>query len=521
MNLPHLLIPDWLALSGYLVLTLAIGAWASRRHAGSDELFLAGRSLGPLAVGFSLFASNVSSDTIIGLPGAAYATGISAANYEWMASVVLVVSLVAVYPVLARARVSTMPELLQRRFDRRMRTYLSVVTLFLSVVLDTSGTLYAGALVLTTFIGHFALWQATLAIALFTAGYTAAGGLRAVVYTDVMQALVLLVGASVLAWIVFGQYGHSWSAVLARVPHSHLSLIRPPGDPGVPWPGLLTGLPVVGFYYWTMNQYIAQRVLGARDLASSSRGALLAALLKLAPLFIMTLPGAMAIGLLPHLRNADDVWPQLVVRYAPHGLLGLILAALLAALMSTCSATLNSAATLVTLDFVQPARPQWDSRQLARCGRLFTLATAVAAALWAPQIAHFQGLWAYLQQVFAYIASPLVATFVLGLALPRLGPAAALRGLGCGHAVALALFAAGEAGWLSIHFTVVGGVLFVATALLTLGWMAWLGERDRLAADSAAARLVERNGLPRLPRDVWALALAVLGGVALLLWAFA
>ena len=517
----HLLGTDWLALGGYLLLTLAVGVWTTRRNAGSDELFLAGRSLGPLAVGFSLFASNVSSDTIIGLPGAAYATGISAANYEWMASVVLLVSLVFVYPVLARSRVSTMPELMQRRFDPRMRLYLSAITLFLSVVLDTAGTLYAGALVLTTFIGHFTLWQATLAIALFTAAYTAAGGLRAVVYTDVLQAVVLLVGASVLAWIVFGQYGHSWSAVLARVPHSHLSLIRPPADPGVPWPGLLTGLPVVGFYYWTMNQYIAQRVLGARDLAASSRGALLAALLKLAPLFIMTLPGAMAIGLLPPLHHPDEVWPRLVLHYAPHGLIGLMLAALLAALMSTCSATLNSAATLLALDFVQPRRPHWDSLQLARAGRVFTVLIALLAALWAPQIVHFQGLWAYLQQVFAYVASPLVATFVLALALPPLGPTAALRGLVSGHLLALLVFAAVRAGWLDIHFTVVGGVLFAGTLLLTLAWMAWLGPRDRLAPESPRALLVSRSGLPRLPRDAWVLGAAVLAGVAAILWAFA
>ena len=521
MITPRLLTPDWLALGVYFVLTLVVGAWAARRHTGSDDLFLAGRSLGPLAVGFSLFASNVSSDTIIGLPGAAYATGISAANYEWMASLVLLVSLVAVYPVLARARVSTMPELMERRFDPRMRRYLSAVTLFLSVVLDTAGTLYAGALVLTTFIGHFTLWQATLAIALFTAAYTAAGGLRAVVYTDVLQALVLLAGASVLAWIVFGQYGHSWSAVLARVPHSHLSLIRPPGDPGVPWTGLVTGLPVVGFYYWTMNQYIAQRVLGARDIAASSRGALVAALLKLTPLFIMTLPGAMAIGLLPPLHHPDEVWPQLVLHYAPHGLIGLMLAALLAALMSTCSATLNSAATLLALDFVRPLRPHWSNLQLARSGQVFTVLIAVLAAAWAPQIVHFEGLWAYLQQVIAYVASPLVATFVLGLALPAFGPSAALRGLGSGHVLAVLVFAAVQAGWLRIHFTVVGGVLFVGTLLLSLGWMAWLGPRDRVAADSPRALLVSRAGLPRLPRDVWLLGACVLAGVGALLWAFA
>lgn len=225
---------DWAAIGAYLLATVLIAAAATRRRATASELFLAGRSLGPLAVGFSLFASNISSDTLIGLPGAAYATGISAANYEWMASAVLVFSLVWVYPVLMRSRVATMPELFERRFDARMRKYLAGITLFLSIVLDTAGTLYAGALVLRTFFPQLGLGQAALGLALFTAAYTAAGGLRAVAYTDVMQALVLLIGSALLAWTVFGQYGHSWAAVRAAVPQSHLSLIRPMGDPGVP-----------------------------------------------------------------------------------------------------------------------------------------------------------------------------------------------------------------------------------------------------------------------------------------------
>ena len=511
---------DYAAIAAYFLLTLAIGAWTARGLTTAGELFLAGRSLGPLAVGFSLFSSNISSDTLIGLPGAAYSTGISAANYEWMASFVLVVSMFWVLPVLMRARVATMPELMERRFDRRMRRYLSAVTLFLSVVLDTSGTLYAGALVITTFFPGFGLAATAFWLAMFTAAYTAAGGLRAVVYTDVMQAIVLLLGAAVLAWAVFGQYDHSWAQVVARVPASHLSLIRPVGDPGVPWPGLLTGLPIVGFYYWTMNQYIIQRVLGARDLPAAGRGAALAALLKLLPLFLMTLPGAMAIPLLPHLQHPDRVWPELVARYAPDGLAGLILAGLVAALMSTCSATMNSAATLLTVDFVEPARPHWTQSQLTTAGRLFTVVIAVAAGLWAPQILHFQGLWTYLQQAFAYVASPLVAVFAYGLLSRRLGPRAALRGLASGHILAGAVFLANRAGWVPIHFTVIGGVLFAATLVLTWAWARVLGEADRLAPDSPRAALVDRTALPTLPRDLRWVAAVVLAAIAAMLWMF-
>lgn len=511
---------DYYAIAAYFLVTIAIGAWATRAHSNADELFLAGRSLGPVAVGFSLFASNISSDTLIGLPGAAYSTGISAANYEWMASLVLVFSMFWVLPILMRARVTTMPELMERRFDSRMRKYLSAITLFLSIVLDTAGTLYAGALVLTTLAPGLSLSQTALVLALFTAAYTAAGGLRAVVYTDVMQAVVLLFGAGLLAWTIFGQFDHSWANVMARVPASHLSLIRPLDDPGVPWLGLITGLPIVGFYYWTMNQYIIQRVLGARDLPASSRGALFAAGLKLLPLFLMTLPGAMAIPLLPHLQHPDQVWPALVVRYAPVGLAGLIIAGLLAALMSTCSATLNSAATLLTVDFIEPRRQHLSQRQLTLLGRLLTVAIALIAGIWAPQIQHFQGLWSYLQQVFAYVASPLVAMFIFGPASPRLGAMAAWRGLASGHVASALLFIGARMGWVTIHFTVIGGVLFAITLLFTWLWMRHLGEADRPAAQSPAVRLIDRQGLANLPVDVRWGAGVVLIGIAALLWAF-
>ncbi|MDD4886234.1 MAG: sodium/solute symporter [Thiomonas sp.] len=516
----HLQVLDLYAIAAYFAVTLGIGLWATRARPTASELFLAGRSLGPVAVGFSLFASNISSDTLIGLPGAAYRTGISAANYEWMASLVLVFSMFWVLPVLMRARVTTMPELMERRFDRRMRKYLSAVTLFLSLVLDTAGTLYAGALVITALVPGVSLGTTAFGLALFTAAYTAAGGLRAVVYTDVMQAVVLLAGSAVLAWTVFGHYDHSWAQVLERVPASHLSLIRPLDDPGVPWLGLITGLPVVGFYYWTMNQYIVQRVLGARDLPAAGRGAMFAAGLKLLPLFLMTLPGAMAIPLLPPLQHPDQVWPQLVARYIPSGMAGLIIAGLLAALMSTCSATLNSAATLLTVDFVEPRRAHWSQAQLTTLGRVFTLIIALAAGLWAPQIQNFQGLWSYLQQVFAYVASPLVAIFVFGLASPRLGPKAALRGLASGHALSALIFLGERAGWVPIHFTVIGGVLFVLTLLLTAGWMRALGAADRPSPDSARAKLISRVGLPRLPSDLRWSAGVVLLGIAGTLWMF-
>ncbi|MBU6439366.1 MAG: sodium/solute symporter [Betaproteobacteria bacterium] len=512
---------DFIAIAVYFVLTAAIGLWTARGRTTSLELFLAGRSLGPVAVGFSLFSSNMSSDTLLGLPGEAYRHGISVASYEWMASLTLVVSAYLILPVLVRSRVATIPEFMERRFDARLRKYLSGMTLVLVMVVDTSGGLYAGALVLRTFLPGLEMLHATLAIALFTALYTAAGGLRAVVYTDVMQTVVLLLGSATLALIVFGKFDFSWAQVLRQVPPEHLHLVRPSDDPGLPWIGLLTGVPVACFYYWNLAQHIAQRVLGARDLAAASRGAMIAGALKLLPLFLMTLPGALAIPLLPGLEQPDQAWPAMVARFVPAGLAGIVLAGLLAALMSTCSATLNSAATLLVSDFVQPARPGLSSARSARIGRVATVVFAVGAGLWAPNIQYFPGLWAYLQELLAYIVPPVLALFTLGLACRGFGPAAALRTLASAHAASALLFGAKLMGWLSLHYAVVGSVVFAITLLLAAGWMRALGAADRPAPGSARLELVRRDNLPRLPLDVRLGALAVLLGCLGILLAFA
>ncbi|MFC0267848.1 SLC5 family protein [Kushneria aurantia] len=509
---------DFIVIAAYFTVTALIGWYAARGRTTSEDLFLAGRTLGPVAIGFSLFASNISSDTLVGLPGAAYSTGISAANYEWMAGIVLMFTALFVLPVLMRAKVTTMPELMERRFDARLRKYLSVITLLLAILLDTAGTLYAGGLIVTTFIPGLNLWLVCAVLALFTAVYTALGGLRAVVWTDVMQAIVLLTGSALMTWIIFGHFDHSWSNVREQLSPERLSLIRPLDDPGVPWLGLLTGLPIVGFYYWTMNQYVVQRILGARNLQAAGRASVFAALLKLLPIFIMTLPGAMAVPLLPHLDHPDQVFPTMVKTFTPTGLTGLILAGLIAALMSTLSATLNSSATLLTLDFVKPARPHLDDYQLARWGRIFTFVVALIAALWGPMIQYFSGLWTYLQQVFAFVASPLVATFLMGLWVKQLGSSAALRGLACGHALSALLFVLIETGLLGLHFTIAGGVICAATALFTWGWMKQLGSADRPGKDDQRITLIAKQGLERVPRDVLVGIVVVLILTGVIVW---
>lgn len=477
---------DYAIVALYLLIVVVLCVRVTRRAPDLDELFLAGRSLGPPVIGLSLFASNISSTTLIGLPGAAWEHGISVANYEWMAALVLLFSALFVAPLFIGQRLTTVPELLERRFDARLRKYLSATSLFLSVVLDTADSLYAGALVLMLFVPGLELAPTCAVLALFAGLYTTAGGLRAVAYTDVLQALVLLIGSLVLSILVFAQFDFSWSQVTARLEPDHLSLIRPLDDPALPWLGTLIGLPILGFYYWTMNQYVAQRLLGARSAEAAARGALLAAGLKLLPLFLMVLPGAMAAALFSDLERADTVFPRMIAEFAPPGLAGLMLAALLAAIMSSVDSTLNSASTLLMVDFVQPRRPDLDPQRLAQWGRYSTLILMCLAAAWAPAIDHFPGLFAYLQQAFAYVTPPLVAVFALALCSHRVGTRAAWRGVIAGHLFSAVVFIAAQLGWHQLHFTIVAGLLF-AFSLVAIIACQYLPDADRPTAAQLAS----------------------------------
>jgi SSS family solute:Na+ symporter len=466
MTPAQLTLPDLIVFAGYGLLVVAIAIVTARRTRSGEDLFLAGRRLGWAPIGLSLFASNISSTTLIGLAGAAYSWGIAVANYEWMAAPILVLMALVFAPLYLNARIGTVPEYLERRFDWRARRYFSALTLVANIVVDTAGTLFAGALVLTTFIPELDLFAAALLLAAVAAAYTAAGGLAAVVYTDVVQAVLLLIGAVLVTVLSFARIDFDWSAVVAATPPEQRSLFLPLSDPNLPWLGVLVGVPVLGFYFWCTNQFIVQRVLGARDLANARAGALLAGLLKLPVLLIMVLPGVIAVLILPPLENGDQVFPALISELLPAGLSGLILAALAAALMSSIDSTLNSASALLTLDFIQPWRPGLKPRQLAWIGRgaigLFML---LAAAI-APLIGHFEGLFHYLQTALSYLVPPVAVVFLFGAFWRRPDAVSALATLLGGHALSALLFVLWLAGWLQLHFTLVAGLGFAASALI-------------------------------------------------------
>lgn len=456
-------------IAAYFVAVLFIGFWVARKTKDDEDLFLAGRKLGWAPIGFSLFASNISSTTLIGLAGAAYTWGIAVSNYEWMAAIILVIFVLFFVPFYIRSRISTVPEFLEKRFDRRSRIYFSGLTLVANVVVDTAGSLFAGAMVLKVFFPGLNILLACIVLAVVAGLYTAAGGLAAVVYTDVIQAVVLLLGTALLTLFVFESYDFSWAAAVAATPPDHLHLIRPLSDPDLPWLGLITGVPILGFWYWTTNQYITQRVLGARDIAHARWGSVLGGGLKLVPLFTMVLPGALAISLLPGLDDPDQVFPMLVTTLLPVGVVGLVLAGLIAAIMSSIDSTLNSASTLVVCDFIQTETHQLGPKEMAKAGRITTLVLMVVAAAWAPWIANFGGLFAYLQQAFSILVPPVAAIFLVGVFWRRTTGTAALVTLIAGHVIGALLFVLGQVGLWPLHFTITAGLMTaVSIAILTL-----------------------------------------------------
>lgn len=466
MNGLSLEIIDLFVMGVYFALVLYIGLRMAKRTHSGDDLFLAGRKLTWIPIGFSLFASNISSTTLVGLTGAAYTWGIAVSNYEWMAAFILVFFAIFFVPYYLNAKITTVPEFLQRRFDRRSRVYFSGLTLFSNIVVDTAGTLFAGAIVLRAFFPEIDLFTACLGLALIAGLYTAAGGLAAVVYTDVLQAAVLLIGACLVSYLSFAQVDFSWANIVAETSPEKLSLMLPLDDSNLPWLGTIVGVPILGFYFWCTNQFIVQRVLGARNIAHARWGVLLAGFLKLPVLYIMVMPGVMAGLFLPQLENGDAVFPTLVTTLLPAGLVGLVMAGLLAAIMSSVDSTLNSASALVTMDFLRPEERGWSPRQTARAGRISILVFMLLAASISPLIGNFSGLFHYLQSALAYLVSPVVVVFIIGLFWRRATATAAITTLVGGHAVSAIFFILSLLDVVSFHFTIIAGILALLSAIL-------------------------------------------------------
>lgn len=448
----------------YLVGIIGLGLILSRRRATATDFFLADHGARWPTIGLSLVASNVSATGLIGITGSAYALGVSVYNYEWVASLILVLFATVFLPDVIRSGVFTMPEFLERRYDRRVRLWFAGLSLLLGILLDAAG-LYGGALLLRGLIPSLSTQVAVAILAVMAGCCVVSGGLRAVMVTHTVQAVVVLSAALVLAIFAIELAG-GLSNLFRVVDPAKLSLIQPASDPVMPWTGLLFGAPILSFYFWCTNQTMVQRMLAARTLRDAQMGALLAGFLKLLILFLVVLPGIAAIVLFPHLKHGDEAYPALLFGLMPPGLLGLSLAAFAGALLAQLSGAYLSAATLITMDIIRVAKPGLGEESLAKHGRVATVACILVSVLWAPQIERFPSLWQYLQAVLAYATPPVVALFIVG-ALWRGATAhgaivAAVVGNGAGG-VMLALTALNV---IDLHFLHVAPLILIVTILM-------------------------------------------------------
>lgn len=397
----------------YLLFVVILGFYIGSRHKGAEDYFLAGRNLTWPLIGFSLFASNMSSNSLVGLTGSGYVTGFSVFSYEWMAIIVLIIFAVFFLPFYLRNKIYTVPEYLERRFNYFTRAYASAIAIILNVLVDVAATLYAGGVLIQLIFPQFALWEIIAILAVVAGLYTISGGLSAVVYTDAIQAIILIFGSILITYFAWNASG-GFAEVMKITDKTHFDIIKSSSDPELPWPGL-AGVFLLGFYFWGTNQYITQRALASKTTSEGQWGSMFAGLLKISILFIMIFPGVFARVLYPEMEEVDKLYPTMLFDLLPTGILGLVLAGFIAALMSSIDSGLNSVSTLVTMDFITKIKPDWDQKQLMKVGRWVTFIVMIIATAWAPQIIHFEKLWDYLQQALSWFCPPIIALFMVGL----------------------------------------------------------------------------------------------------------
>ena len=442
---------DWTIICIYFLILLGIVLSASRRQKTTTDYFLAGRNVGFFAIGASIFASNIGSEHIVGLAGQGASTGLAMAHYELHAWIVVLLAWVFV-PFYYQSKVFTMPEFLEKRFGKEPRWILSIVSLTAYVLTKVSVTVYAGALVFQTLLPDTfgspqnAFWVGAITTVTLTGLYTVAGGLRAVLYTDLLQTIILLIGSTAITYFGLIELGgFNELRVFASENVAQYALWRPLSDPDFPWLGILIASPIVGIWYWCTDQYIVQRTLAAKDLKTARRGALLGAFFKIWPVMIFLVPGLIgaalnAKGILEISIDTngniigDQVFPTMVATLLPEGLRGLVVAGIIAALMSSLSSLFNSTATLFTLDIYKKIKPKVSEQKLVLIGRMATLVVVVFGLLWIPIMPMISkgGLYQYLQSVQGYLAPPITAVFLLGLFNSRINSKGATWGLSLG-----------------------------------------------------------------------------------------
>ncbi|MBN1832586.1 MAG: sodium:solute symporter [Deltaproteobacteria bacterium] len=472
---------DWMVIVGYFLIILGIAWWViKKREDTSTDYFLAGRHLGWFIVGASIFASNIGSEHLVGLAGSGATDGVAMAHYELHAWCLLVLGWIMA-PFYMRSKVFTMPEFLERRFSPAARTVLSVISLIAYVLTKIAVGIFAGGIVFSVllpdmnFLGMDSFWLGSILVIILTGIYTILGGLRAVAYTEALQTIILIFG-SILVTIFGLKALGGWEELRTIAGSDMFNLWKPLVPAGVestwapvkeagrmawyfndnyPWLGMLFCAPIIGLWYWTTDQYIVQRMLGAPNETEARRGSIAAAFLKLLPVLIFIIPGMIAFALassgkIPTMQaelygggselirdNAQKAFPLLVAHVLPIGVRGIVVAGLLAALMSSLAGVFNASSTLFTMDFYSRLRPNSTQHQLVWTGRVVTTIMVLIGLLWIPVIQGGKGLYDYLQGVQSYLAPPIFVVFFLGVFNKRLNAKGCLSALIVGFIMGL------------------------------------------------------------------------------------
>ena len=438
---------DWIVLGIYFLILIVVAVWvALQRNKNTEDYFLAGRNVGWFVIAASIFASNIGSEHVVGLAGTGFSSGTPLAHYELHAWIVLLLGWLFL-PFYMRSGAFTMPEFLEKRFDSRSRWFLSVFSLFAYVLTKVSVTIYAGGIVVSELL-NLDFWIGAIGIVVFTGIYTIIGGLKAVVYTETLQTVVLILGSVIITYLGFQEVG-GWNELtktVTEVSPDHFNMWRPMNDPDFPWTGLLIGGTIVGIWYWCTDQYIVQRTLAANNIMIGRRGAIFGAYLKLLPILIFLIPGIIAYALTlqnPEMFNvidsngierADRAFPMLVTTLLPVGIKGLVAGGLMAALMSSLASVFNSCSTIFTIDIYKKIKPEKSEKYLVNIGKIATLVIVVLGIAWIPIMEKIGGgvMYQYLQNVQAYIGPPVTAVFLLGILWKRINAQASIVTLSAG-----------------------------------------------------------------------------------------
>lgn len=472
---------DWIIILLYFLIIAGISYWATKRKEDSaEDYFLAGRHLGWFIVGASIFASNIGSEHLVGLAGSGATDGVALAHYELHAWCLLVLGWVMV-PFYMRSKVFTMPEFLERRYSPKARTVLSIISLVAYVLTKIAVGIFAGGIVFGVLLPELSLfgmdsfWTGSILVIVLTGIYTVVGGLRAVAYTEAIQTVILIIGSllvTIFGLEALGGWGklreiagsemfNLWKPMVPEGMESTWAPVREPQkiawyfNDNYPWLSMLLCAPIIGLWYWCTDQYIVQRTLGARDETQARRGSIFAAFLKLLPVFVFIIPGMICFALAKSgqneamqaalfdaggnliRENAQQAFPLLVVNVLPVGVRGIVVAGLLAALMSSLAGVFNASSTLFTMDFYSRLRPNATQDQLVWIGRVATTVMVGIGLLWIPVIQGGKGLYDYLQGVQAYLAPPIFVVFFFGIFFKRMNSKGCLASLLVGFAMGL------------------------------------------------------------------------------------